>query len=514
MQGKKIKSRKRRYQSGLKKVDEPRVRSGAEMGGAIAKSTAAGAAAGSVVPGWGTAIGAAVGAGAGLTSQLVGKKKDQAALREAEKYNKLVDGVEDREFDRTVQNRYIARKGKGNDQSVAESSVEFEGTKEGREIHGKPTYDKKGKLVNFRVKNIAPDATHEQSKGKNNAALIPTKEGKYDKRLPKEVRDKEALEDEDVILPTQDGKKYKKAIKNIKRVNAGDSKAGEDLSKDINKLPTDEDYGYEDKKSMKGKNRYRVGKKYDLPDIDPNGPMGKPSGGGGGDKGKEGDVKTKEPRNKKGGSVNDPSDSVNSALKYTSIANNYLKGNEEIEGPTERYLKSEEYKYTRDTALEERAITESRNAANMQARGKATTAGQANQYARSIQRNSDDANAALNDRETKVRRDNENRNVDVRRSDAATNLQLANTYEDSRYRAKAVRDAYGNVGASETASIAQKNEKARYQKSLDRRREIQDAKTAKLMRDQKNYITVEDEDGSTKTYFKGSKEYQDYIDSH
>ena len=34
---------------------------------------------------------------------------------------------------------------------------------------------------------------------------------------------------------------------------------------------------------------------------------------------------------------------VASALKYTSIANNYLKGNEKVDKPTERYLKSEEY---------------------------------------------------------------------------------------------------------------------------------------------------------------------------
>lgn len=423
MQGKSKYKKAKKYYGGLQPVPVEEPRTGGEVASGIMSAASVGAKAGSFAGPVGSVVGGVGSALAMGASQFIKKKQEGIDKRDAEALNQKLEnayggfgkgGVREDEY-----NTYIASEGKGVGMDINEKVAEIHD----KEIHGKPIYDNDGVVINFKTKNVAPDKTHAELKGKDNRALLPTPEGKKDKNISKEIRDKDALLDEDAILHKEDKKVIDKA-------NSGDRQAQLELTKIIAEKPTDEDYGYENNDMKK-----YTGKKY-----------------------------------AKGKGVDMASNLANEAGIMSSMVGDYVRSQSPIEKVERNYLEDKPMEYIRDTAKEEQAITENRNAAMTSMRGKASTMGQANQYARAIQRGSDDAVGKMEAREDGIRRGIERENISSERNNDAANLQLKNNYNTIDSNSEENQNLFDMSYKKKLSDYSQVNKRENSQRLLDERK--------------------------------------------
>jgi len=458
---------RRTYRGGYQTLPEVETMTGGDVASQAMSSAAAGAAAGSVAGPWGTAIGAVVGGVTGTVSGMINKKETNAEAERVTETNEAITGASDRFGAQAEASRisYMADDGVNltKNNIIEEATVEFEGgTDGGREIHGTPRIDDNGNVIGFEKKNIAPDVTHEEARGRNPANLIPV-EGADTSGLPEEVANKAKIAMGDVIVPSQNLEDYEYTMKLIDEVNKGNTSAGKELKNIIDKIPTDTG-GDEDDILMAGsKKKYRSG-----------------------------------------------ASSVGSLLNYTGTVNNLVRSTEEIDNVERRKLNGKDQNYTRDVADEERKIIENRNTANSRGRGSAKSAGQSNAYASNIQRNSDNATANLEARERSSKRQIEAMNINRKNAEDAQNLALDNNYDDTVRKQRAAKDLYRDTGMSEISQAAQVNERRRYQESRDEALDLRDQKMIdQKLFDTKNFKYNEDgTDPYTRTNRKGTKKYR------
>lgn len=456
MRGKSKYKKARKYQNGLQPLPVKEPRTGGEMATAIGSAAAAGASVGAVAGPVGAAVGGVVAGGGMAISQAAGKKKEVLKKKETIDLNRQLsdaytdgEGLRDEEF-----NSYVYSKGKKPDNDGMEGKV-AEIHKE--EVHGTPIYDQDGIVIKFKKKNVAPKASHAELQGKNNDALIPTPEGKGSKDLPKEVRDKEPLEDKDAII-------HKDDAKFIDAANSGDREAQIELTKRIAEKPTDEDYGYEDDDMKKStKRKYAQGK-----------------------------------------GVDTASDIANTAGIMSSMVGDYVRSQSPIDKPVRRTLDYNPMEYKRDTAKEEQGYIESRNAALSTMRGKGAPMGHANQYARSIQRGYDDSIGKMEAREDQVRRGIERDNTQHERQIDAGNLELLNNYDTIGRKAEDNAELFKQSAYKKLSDYSQVRRKEGYQKALDKKKMEMDEQTMAMLRTGK-YKLEKDANGEWKPVYIGGK---------
>jgi hypothetical protein len=221
---------------GLQQVPETDVRSGGQIASSIASSASSGAAAGSVLAPWGTVVGAVVGGGIAAIGQLKGKKREEKLKAEDEQFNEYVERMGNTYGGEFEDQMMVAKNGMVKDEADT-NMVEYEDG----EIHARPTYDFKGKLIDIEIIQIAPEGIkHEDSQGEDHRVLIPTEEGKNNPEVPEEVSSKEPIIEGDVIFDTQDDDYRARMISDIKAFQEGDETAGKRIMKEIKKLPVDE----------------------------------------------------------------------------------------------------------------------------------------------------------------------------------------------------------------------------------------------------------------------------------
>lgn len=206
---------------GVQKMDEPEVRNGLDIAMSSSSLAAQGAKAGSAFGPWGTAAGAVAGLGMGVVGGMQGQRKEEEALAGAEAHNEFVENLEGREGRTTTNVRAQAKYGMkaNNKYETAEIEGDGSGSVEGiGEIH----VDK-----NYNIKNIAKGARRHEDGG-----------FKIDD-----------LAEDDIIFPTQNStKEYNRTMAAIKRWKLnGDQKAKKYLDGKAKQLPTDADYGYDEK---------------------------------------------------------------------------------------------------------------------------------------------------------------------------------------------------------------------------------------------------------------------------
>jgi len=209
---------------GVQKLEETDVRSDLDMAMGATSAMAQGAQIGSQFGPWGTAAGAVGGLALGVAGQKKGLRLEEERKVITDSQREFVDNLEGRDFRENTLVRAQARYGmnkKGRYDNVESAEVvEIEGDGSGSpngigEIH----VDK-----NYNIKNIAKGSQRHEDGGHvvNN------------------------LEKDDIIFPTQNSEKeYNRIMGAIKKYKLnGDSRAKKYLDKKRDKLPTDEDYGY------------------------------------------------------------------------------------------------------------------------------------------------------------------------------------------------------------------------------------------------------------------------------
>ena len=434
MQGKSKYKKAKKYYGGLQPVPVEEPRTGGEVASGIMSAASVGAKAGSFAGPVGSVVGGVGSALAMGASQFIKKKQEGVDKRDAEALNQKLEnayggfgkgGVREDEY-----NTYIASEGKGVGMDINEKVAEIHD----KEIHGKPIYDNDGVVINFKTKNVAPDKTHAELKGKDNRALLPTPEGKKDKNISKEIRDKDALLDEDAILHKEDKKVIDKA-------NSGDRQAQLELTKIIAEKPTDEDYGYENNDMKKStKRKYAKGKGVEM-----------------------------------------ASNLANEAGVMSSMVGDYVRSQSPVKKVERNYLESNPMEYVRDTAKEEQAITENRNAAMTSMRGKAATMGQANIYARAIQRGYDDSVGKMEAREDMAKIGIDKENIADKRNTSAGNLELKNNYNTIDRSSEENQNLFDMSYEKKLSDYSQVNKRENSQRSLDNKKMEMDQETMKYL---------------------------------
>lgn len=205
---------------GIQKVPETQ-RSGDEDAKIAGTSMAQGMKAGSSYGPWGALIGGVIGGAKGIIQADSASAKQFDAMRDEKAHNAFVDNLSGRQLKNTNLVRAQARYGMKTNKY---EKVEIEGDGSGDLRHGigEIHVDKK-----YNIKNVAKGSpTHEEGGHK-----INIKKG-------------------DTVFPTQNSKEeYDNVMDAIKRYKVnGDKRAKKYLDLKKASLPTDEDYGYADKK--------------------------------------------------------------------------------------------------------------------------------------------------------------------------------------------------------------------------------------------------------------------------
>lgn len=210
----------------------------------MAMGTTAGMSAGSELgsnfgPG-GSYVGAAVGGLLGYAGQKRAKWEEKQQKKNDEAYNRFVDNLSDRSAPSANIVRAQARYGMENRGKYRTDIVEIEGDGSGDPVNGigEIHVDK-----NYNIKNAAIGAKRHE----NGGYKIATAE--------KGMKDESGttMKKGDIIFPWQnDREKFEKGMRMIKRYKLnGDPRAKEWLDREAENLPTDADYGYDNKGSKK-----------------------------------------------------------------------------------------------------------------------------------------------------------------------------------------------------------------------------------------------------------------------
>lgn len=207
---------------GVQKIDEPEVRTDLQVAGNVAGAAAQGFQTGSkyLGPLGGVGMGIAAGVVSNIHQQRA-KRKEEAAQKNAESYNEFVDNLEGRDFRTENMVRAQARYGMKSNNKYENAEIEGDGSGSATNGIGEIHVDK-----NYNIKNVANGGKRHEDGG-----------FKIDN-----------LEDDDIIFPTQNNKKeYDRVLNLINRYKLRrDPRAKKELDRMRDRLPSDEDYGYDE----------------------------------------------------------------------------------------------------------------------------------------------------------------------------------------------------------------------------------------------------------------------------
>lgn len=159
----------------------------------------------------------------------------------------------------------------------------------------------------------------------------------------------------------------------------------------------------------------------------------------------------------------------NNPLKYSSALNNLIQGTKPYDRVTRRYYTPDEFKYEDRSQAQRRAVTEQRNFASQQLRGKGLSIGQQQGYQGQIGARYLRGQEAINEREAQRADQIDYMNTNSFNESRRFNLNLANTYDDLDARNKAARQAYNDQFYSDVSTLAQIDEQRKYIMDRDNR---------------------------------------------
>jgi len=221
---------------GVQKVKEPEVRDGLDIATATAGAAAKGAQMGSKFGPWGAAGGAVIAGGFALANQKAMQRDEEVALKGAESRNEFAENLEDRALRENTMVQAQARYGMNPKSKYETAEIEGDGSGSANGI-GEIHVDK-----DYNIKNIARGGEKHEDGGF-------------------EINN---LEKEDVIFPTQDNEEeFNRVLGAINRWKLKrDPRAKKFLDRTRDRLPTDEDYGYDTKEFPKGKGQRKKDKEF------------------------------------------------------------------------------------------------------------------------------------------------------------------------------------------------------------------------------------------------------------
>jgi len=213
---------------GVQKVKEPEVRDGLDVASATAGAAAQGAKLGANFGPYGAAAGGLIAGGYALTQQKKMQRLEKQALGNAKLKNEFTDNLEGRSLREDTMVSAQARYGMNPNKRYETAEIEGDGSGSASGI-GEIHVDK-----NYNIKNIARGSERHEDGGF-------------------EIKN---LEKEDIIFPTQDNEEeFNKVLGAINKWKLKrDPRAKKLLDRTRDRLPTDEDYGY-DKKYPEGKGK-------------------------------------------------------------------------------------------------------------------------------------------------------------------------------------------------------------------------------------------------------------------
>lgn len=203
---------------GVQKVKEPEVRDGLDVAGSTAAAAAQAAQMGAQYGPWVAAGAGIVGGAYAFSQQKKMQREEQRNFDKAEDRNKFVDSLENRAFREDTMVSAQAKYGMKPNKRYEEAEIEGDGSGSANGI-GEIHVDK-----DYNIKNVARGAEkHEDGGFKINN-----------------------LEKKDIIFPTQNNEQeFNRVLNLINRWKLKrDPRAKQALDKKVERLPTDEDYGY------------------------------------------------------------------------------------------------------------------------------------------------------------------------------------------------------------------------------------------------------------------------------
>ena len=220
---------------GVQKVKEPEVRDGLDIAGATASATAKGARMGAKFGPVGAVVGGGLLGAFSLANQLRMQQQEKKALDDAEIANEFADNLEGRSEREDIMVQAQARYGMKPKSRYETAEIEGDGSGSANGI-GEIHVDK-----DYNIKNVARGGERHEDGGF-------------------EINN---LEKEDVIFPTQNNEEeFNRVLGAINRWKLKrDPRAKKFLDRKRDRLPTDEDYGY-DKEFPKGKGQRQKDKEF------------------------------------------------------------------------------------------------------------------------------------------------------------------------------------------------------------------------------------------------------------